>query len=186
MSQRLFLPLVVLAIAAFSYWLSGTQSDKARDKSPAAAYNPNAFMEGVITRVMDKNGLPRYELRSPRLTHYPQDNRTRMEQPQITLFRPDDRYWQLRADSATAFQGDDEILLQGQVLVQRPEATGSPGFELRTSELIVYPQLDRAETQALTTVHSASGELQAEGMRADFNTETVQLLSHVRGHYESN
>lgn len=182
--SRLFLPLVVLTIAALSYWLSGTQTDKAKDVSSTVQDNPDAFMEEVVTRVMDPEGLPRYELRSPRLTHYPLDNRTQMEQPRITLFRPHQGHWQLEAESATALQGDDELQLHGKVLIQRVGADQATELEIQTSELHVYPEQDMAETQALTTLSHATGKIQSQGMRAYFKEENLQLLSQVRGHYE--
>jgi lipopolysaccharide export system protein LptC len=181
---RFFLPLLVLSIAGLSIWLLGTQKEQPKEARRAMQTNPDAYMEGVVSRVMDKEGRLRYELHTPRMVHYPLDDRTEIDRPHLTLFRPDERNWQVDAENATALRGDEEIQLHGEVWIRRAGDAQSPPLDIRTRELFVYPEQEFAKTREQAILTSPNGELRSQGMQAYFEEEKLQLLSQVRGRYE--
>jgi lipopolysaccharide export system protein LptC len=181
---RFFLPLLVLSIAGLSVWLLGTQKEKPKEARRAEQTSPDAYMEGVVSRVMDKQGQLRYELHTPHMVHYPLDDRTEIAKPHLVLFRPHERDWQMDAEYATALQGNEEIQLHGNVWIRRAGDAQAPPLDIHTRELIVYPEREFAETREEAVLTSPNGELRSRGMQAYFEEEKLQLLSQVRGRYE--
>lgn len=76
------------------------------------------FLSQVKYRVMAKSGKLDYELRSPYLQHFKQQDISRLETPEIRIFRNQEP-WQIQADSAELFHQEnilefiDNVRLQG-------------------------------------------------------------------------
>jgi lipopolysaccharide export system protein LptC len=188
MPQKLLLPLIVAVIAGLSAWLLSYERPEEKGAVATVTDTPDSFVEDVVSRTMDKQGYPRYELRALRLDHYRDDNRTEVQRPYLTVFRPGGRIWTVAADTGTALQNGDEILLHGQVVVRQPEDAAQPAgaaeVEIRTREVVVWPQEEFAETDQPATLVHPEGRVQAVGLHAYFRQERLQLLSQVRGEYE--
>lgn len=70
--------------------------------------NIDYFLSQIKYRVMAKSGKLDYELRSPYLQHFKQQDISRLESPEIRIFRNQEP-WQMQADSAE-LQHQENIL----------------------------------------------------------------------------
>ncbi len=190
MWHKLTFPLVIAALA----WLSAEWLWEQEAEAPVAApladvETPDAFMEGVVMRTMNMQGQPRYEMRAVRAVHYTQDDRTEFDTPFITFYRPDGKLWTLAAEQGRASDGDQDILLSGEVLMRRPQNPAQPAgpaeMEVFTRELRILSDREYAETDQPTTIVHAYGRVDAVGMKVWFKQERLQLLSQVKGIYAS-
>jgi LPS export ABC transporter protein LptC len=60
----------------------------------------------------------------------------------------------------------------------------SSPLHIVTSDLQVKPDDEIAETDNEATITSDEFLINAVGMKADFNNDTLELRSRVRGHYD--
>ena len=188
MPQKLLFPLLVAVIAGLSYWLLSFELPEGVTLVARTPDSPQSFMEDIRLRAMSEQGYPRFELQAARMTHYADDKRTEVEQPFLTVFRPSGEIWTVAAESGTALNEDEQVLLHGAVVVRHPTDPGRPEggatLEIRTRELVVRPREEFAQTDQFTTIVRPEGRVEAVGMKANFPQERVQLLSQVRGVYE--
>ena len=140
-------------------------------------------------RTMNVQGQLRHEMRATRAVHYTQDDRTEFDTPFITFYRPDGKLWTLAAEQGRASNGDQDILLSGEVLMRRPQnpaqPTGPAEMEIFTRELRIHSDREYAETDQPTTIVHTYGHVDAVGMKVWFKQERLQLLSQVKGIYAS-
>lgn len=188
MPQKLLLPLLVTIVAALSYWLHTFEQPEGTAAVGHAPDSPQSFMDGIHLRAMSEQGYPRFELQAARMAYYADDKRTEVEQPFLTVFRPSGQIWTAAAERGTALNGDEQVLLHGQVVVRQPVDPARPGgaaeLEIRTRELSVFPRQELAQTKQFTTIVRPEGRVEAVGMNVYFPQERLQLLSQVRGVYE--
>jgi lipopolysaccharide export system protein LptC len=188
MPQKLLFPLLVTVIAGLSYWLLSFELPEGVTLVARSPDSPQSFMEDIRLRAMNEQGFPRFELQAASMVRYADDKRTDVEQPFLTVFRPNGEVWTAQAESGTAVNDDELVTLHGAVVVRHPTDPGRPEgaatLEIRTRELVVRPREEFAQTDQLTTLVRPEGRVEAVGMKAYFPQERVQLLSQVRGTYE--
>lgn len=188
MPQKLLLPLLVAVVAGLSYWLNSFEQPGAAAVVAYAPDSPQSFMDGIQVRAMSEQGYPRFELQAARMAYYADEKRTEVEQPFLTVFRPGGQIWTAAAERGTALNGDEQVLLNGRVVVRQPvdpaRPEGAAALEIRTRDLSVFPRQERAQTDQFTTIVRPEGRVQAVGMNVYFPQERLQLLSQVRGVYE--
>ncbi len=76
------------------------------------------YLSKVTYRVMAKSGNLDYELRSPYLQHFKQEDISRIDLPEIDIFR-NDQHWQVKAKTAEIRHQQNTLLLIDNVLMQR-------------------------------------------------------------------
>ena len=141
----------------------------------------DGFISGAVSVEYDEQGLPKQQLTSKRMTHYPVSDKTLLETPEVILFRQDRAPVLIQAEEGEVGPDNIEIFLRDQVAVVEQEPQG---FSLETDYLRLVPDNDFAETDAAVTLRSKSGETKANGMKAYLAEDRLQLLEKVRGFYE--
>ena len=192
MWRKWFTPLLVSVLAGLSYWLF---SEQPKDKTHTVSRDnrsADTFMENFTTRILNAEGKPRYEVQAASMVHYPYDDHSEFTAPQFIVHQSDGGRWHITAEQGQAQDGTEQILLQGNVVItqqgkpdlQTTDEEAAAKLELRTSELLIRPDEEYAETQQLATIRRGRGTLQSLGLRAYFGEERMQLLSQVVGRYE--
>jgi lipopolysaccharide export system protein LptC len=146
----------------------------------------DAFMENFTTRQLDAQGKTQYELQARYMAHFPADNHSEFQVPHLTLYRDSGERWTLQSESALAENGDERITLQGTVHIQQhPLDVRRQGVLIDTRELRVLPTASYAETGELAEISQGIHKMTAVGLQAYFDEDRLQLLSQVRGLYET-
>lgn len=187
-ARKTFLPLLLLTLAVLSVWLFQDQPDKGPSVTPQSQAAPDSFMENFTTQTMDANGRPQYQLRAARMAHFADDNRSELTQPHFTAYRPGGQRWTVAAESGQALGGTEQILLNGEVIIERhPAVTAPANLQIRTRDVRVRPADDYAETDEATTIVQGAGTqlatLNTLGLQVHFREGQLYLLSQVRGAY---
>lgn len=131
---------------------------------------------------LDAAGLPERRLTAQRLRHYPDDGSSELDDPVLVVYSDDGPPLHARSARAWINARGDEILLEQEVRLERAATAQSAPIELRTSELLVLPKVDYAETGRLVEIERAQDWITAtEGMRAWLgNTTRIQLFGRAR------
>ena len=176
--QTVLLLLLVLVVIA-SGWYQYRQDD-GRQQTPVSATGHDAFVSGMDLRVMDVNGRLQYHVKAASMLHYPHVTRIDLVQPVVHLTREDGTVWHITSEHGQTTESGDRIWLLGEVDIQRPATGKSGSLRIRTSDLLVQPDAELAETDNATSITAESYRIDATGLKADFRNRQLQLRSRVR------
>lgn len=171
--------LVAALLAALTLWLDQlVQSGSAQPRVPGS--EPDFVVHDVSATQTGADGRPRHVLKATRMTHYPSDDTTVLEQPRLSHFRDASMEVQARAEKATLSGDGRTVLMSGDVLLVR-SAYGTQGeLTLRTEELTVLPEEGFARTSMPVTLTSPTSRTDAVGLEFDYDRRRLTLQSNVR------
>src|SRR5690606_4297773 len=100
-----------------------------------APEEPDYVIESFVARALDARGEPRYVLSAERLTHYPADDTAHLVAPVLVQHLPDGVRVTTRAETGVMPGDGSEILMRGDVRVERTTRGASAGDEIRAREM---------------------------------------------------
>lgn len=176
--------LVAVTLALLSYaWL---QRIAALDGATGAAKTrlPDYWMDGVSRTLIDANGEVEAVLNAIRMTHYPDDDSTELEQPRLALYNGDDSPWLVNAESGWVSGDGTVVRLDGAVEIFRLDGKGERRYEVLTANVRLLPRERYAETEEPAVITGPATQTHAVGLRANLSRNRLQLLNRVRTVYE--
>lgn len=177
--------LGILAIlAALSTWLLSTVESSLRDEAVPHTEAPPLYMDHFLATRMNAQGTREYTLASPHMVQLPDRQGTRLEQPEMTVFKDQITTWMIHAEHAWIAPDDELIRLEQAVSIERPASSGKPPMTITTRNLLLRPEQGIAETIEPARMETPGGLVTAEGLKAYLHTEQLELLSKVRGIHE--
>jgi len=187
--NRFRTPLMVMLAAGLalgSFWvLEVVRKDNSESAPTTTRSAPDYYIEKFDFVRMSEAGQPRYKISGAKLTHYPLDNSSEIEQPVVNRLEKDRPPMMIRADRARLEDDNSKIHMYGNVNVDRPATPMAQYFHLKSEYLLVLPDDDIVETDR--PVHIVLGEsiLDGSGMYANNATREFRLSSQVRGTYRA-
>ena len=175
--------LTFFMITACSVFLWSTYFLKQQPTLPLVDNIPDAFMEDVVTTILDKEGNPKLEITTPKMVHFSKEDTTRLLTPHLTLYRDSPEPWYITSQYAKAWQGIENVNFWQDVNIQHAADEKSPQTTIKTSTLTVHPNQRTAQTDAPITLLQPNMTVNAVGMFADMNSGDIKLLSNTRGEY---
>lgn len=185
---RGILSLTGLALlAGLSYGLLRWVESELRQPAPVESHEPVLIIERFRAVHLNVAGLRESIIEAPRLAQLPNNLGTRIEQPVLDWYQPDGqtREWRLQAEQGWVAADQQSVRLEGEVKMVRTADSGKPPMTITTRDVWVRPEEHYAETAAPTRAVTPHGEFRAVGVRAWLDQERLELLSEVRGVYES-
>jgi lipopolysaccharide export system protein LptC len=161
-------------------WFLDRQGDT-RQPAGVSATGPDSFVEDIDLAVMDENGHLQYRVRAEHMTHFPNDDTLRLRRPDINIAQTDGTIWQIKSERGETTTAGDRLWLLGKVDVHRPETATGNAIHVLTSDLLVKPEEEVAETANAATITGDGYVINAIGLKASFRTRVLELLSRVRG-----
>jgi lipopolysaccharide export system protein LptC len=187
MKDRLisWLPLLpLLLLLAATYWLNKQVQPAAPAANANLRHDPDYIISNFTATSLDTQGKTRFTMSAQKMWHYPDDDSTHMEAPQLLSMlagRPPMRTSALRG---TVSSKGDEVFLYDDVLIVRPAYAAQSELKVSTNYLHAIPDQDLVDTDHLVTVTNATTSMQAVGMELNNKARTVKLLSRVKSTYE--
>ena len=176
--------LAVLAIAAtFTWWLQHLVDPLATPTERAVRHDADYTMETFTVTEMDAGGETQYRLTAESMEHYADDGSARLIKPQLRFFSRTRAPWTLVAEEGTVSANSNEIRLNGAVLIERPASATQASLRLTTSNVLIHPHDEVAETHEHVMLQDSLSTMRAVGMRVQMKDEHVRLLSQVQGRY---
>jgi len=176
--------LVIVITGGLLTWAVFFIAQSTTQTVSASSPNIDTFMENVTAVVLDQQGNPRLKLVTPKMIHYPANDTTEMVAPEFDLYRHSPQPWHINAKHGKAQQGIEKIDLWDEVVIHHPADIQHPSTLIQTPALTIYPSQQTAETKEAITIQQPNLIVHAIGMKADLNTDTLQLLSQAKGEYE--
>lgn len=179
------LALILVIIAAITYWALDRLTEDDLTKLGELAHYPDYYMENFTTLTMNQNGKPKNRLYADYMAHYPDDNTSELHQPKLEIFRENKQPINVRSDMGWVTSNNDVILLKGNVYLHQNDNDGRLKMELLAEDAKVLVDEKYAETDKPTTLISRKSTTTSVGMRAYLQEQRLEFLSHVRTTIES-
>lgn len=151
------------------------------NEQPAAAGEPDLYMEKAAITQYGADGTVRYRLLSSEVRHYEDERLTRLVAPTMTLYRAPQAPWFARSNEGLVHdtdtvdgKRDEAILLRDDVHLEQREPNR---IEISSPTLYVYPDRQFAETDQPVIIDTTAGRTHAVGMSGDLNTSLLKLSS---------
>ncbi len=171
---------ILVVIAGAILWYNSTP---AKPKKLALENDYDAFATHVISTQFSSTGNKRYELITPRLNHYKQENKTYAVTPKLYLYNSENDKWQITAEYALATHGEALIDFIEHVDISGADTNNHKNTQLLTEKISYSPEKNMATTDAPVTIVQPGSIIHATGMNVDFNTGNVTLKSKISGSY---
>jgi lipopolysaccharide export system protein LptC len=174
--------LLLLLVTVSGWFLFQQQTSLQRET--VSATGPDAFVKDMNLKVMNEQGQLAYRVKAQTMQHYPNDERFTLEQPDIKILQANGDIWRIKSEHGEATEAADIIWLLGAVDIKRLPTETSSQLHIVTTDLLVKPDDEVAETENEATITSDEFLINAVGMKADFSKDTLELKSRVRGRYD--
>lgn len=188
-SQRLRLRLLIalaVILALGSFWLLEILRERSAPPQPATVRSaPDYYVQQFSFIRMTEQGLPRYRIAGNKLVHFPLDNSSEFEQPEINRLEQDKPPMMIRADRARIEDDDSKTHMHGNVILDRPATPMAQYFHLESEYLLVLPDDDIVQTDQPVHILFGQSVLDGTGMYANNATREFRLSSKVRGTYRA-
>jgi lipopolysaccharide export system protein LptC len=184
-ASSLFPLLLILAVAAASFWLERAVQAPERDNSGKTRHDPDFIAEDFGITKMDATGKPEYILSAERMQHYPDDETTSVVAPRLVQRHDNANPVVIRADRGLIVKKGEEASFYGSVVVVREAGRGQSELRVQTEYLQVVPDRDLARTDKPVIITEGRSRLSGVGMEFNNRTRQFALQSQVRGTFDA-
>lgn len=185
MSLRIKVIIMLLALAVISAatynWLSNDPDLLINNR---AAHYPDYYMENFSTLTMEQDGQPKNKLYADYMAHYPDDDTIELTRPRLEIYKPDKPPMIITSDKGWVTSNNKVILLSGDVDLWQDDQDGLRELEINTADVRVLLDQDYAETDKHATIKKQNTVVDADGVRAYFKHNRLELLDNVYGKIE--
>jgi lipopolysaccharide export system protein LptC len=174
----------LLAVALLTGWLVQDQGILT-EQAPPSPRGPDLFVNGMDLKIIGEDGNVHYRVQASRMEHYPYDDHSDLTDPFMQVFSQQQAIWDARSERGRVADQGDTVWLLGRAVINRPEVAGERALNVVTSDLMVKPQSDTAETTAAAVIQSGVYRIEGVGMLANFRENRLDLHSRVRGRIDA-
>ena len=176
MNARLALLLLLMLAVATGWFLQKPQSGS--PVATAREQGPDMFADQIEVTIMNESGRPVYHITADYLIHSPDTDRFDLDRPFIELKRAAGDSWNITSERGQMTDEGDELWFLGKVNIHRQ---GSKPLHIQTSDLLVKPNEELAETEYKVSITAPQYKINAIGLKADFRKDLLEFRSRVRG-----
>jgi lipopolysaccharide export system protein LptC len=180
-TNTLFSVALVAGLAALTWWLERAVQAPAGSAPNALEHDPDFIVERFTATSLDKTGRPESGLTARRMTHYPDDETTELEEPRLVQFREQGPPVRISAERGTVTKDGEEVRLYGNVLVMREATKARPALQMETTYLQVFPKQDIARTPEAVVITEGASRLTGVGLEYNTKTRQLELKARVNG-----
>jgi len=178
----LLVPLLLLVLVARNYVEDTPEPTTAESTINMQATESDYYLEDFVTQKFSAEGAIEYEVSGNTLLHYPEDDRSEILKPDVTLHRPPVT-WQVVSEKGLLVKDPETFTLQGDVRVERT-VENQATVQILTKDLSIETQSNLLSTASKVTIDAPTWQLEATGLQSSLDSGTLNLLSNVKGHYE--
>lgn len=170
--------------AALTFWLDRVVEPPPPKRDGSTRHDPDIIVENFSALRLGENGQPHFALAAVKMTHYPDDETTRLDRPHLTRFSSTTAPLHALAQRGTVSKDGEETYLYDNVQVIREAYDSKSEMVLHTSFLHVIPSKELAVTDQPVTIDDAHTHITGVGLKLDSKTRQFQILSRVKVRYE--
>ncbi len=177
--------LVFTTLALFSRWLVNNKAEPVTAANADTRSLIDYQLEQFNIKSYGSDGKLLYSLSAPKMSRHALTAETRIVQPRLLWpQRGENRKITLKANNATITGDLGVISLRGKVIV-RSRANEQQTVIIRTESLDFHQENRMVSTDAEVNIEAPGVKLNAVGMIAQLEEETITLKQQVSGQYET-
>ena len=176
MNTRLALLLLLMLAVATGWFLQKPQNGG--PNATVRKQGPDMFADQVEVTIMNESGQLVYYITADHLTHSPDTDRFDLDRPFIEFKRAAGDSWNITSERGQMTDNGDELWFLGKVNIHRK---GSKPLHIQTTDLLVKPDEELAETEYAVSISAPQYKINAIGLKADFRKDLLEFRSRVRG-----
>ena len=178
--RRTLFWLVVLVIAAaitqlLVWWLKPPPKPVAIVGPPRSSYELDHF----TLHAFGQDGKLAFTMTAPHLARREGNDSLYVNAPQYYFVASDGSEWNGTSQYAWVSADNNTVKLIGKVDMRRPPTPKISEAEIHTADATVWTQDKRMATAAPSVIQEPGSILRGVGMKADFDTRSLDLLSDV-------
>ncbi|MBU0498569.1 MAG: LPS export ABC transporter periplasmic protein LptC [Gammaproteobacteria bacterium] len=183
--ENLLWTCLFIGLALFTWWLNSEDQAKQPARVAKEGHFPDHYAENLVATEMSELGFPARSLTAQRMVHYADDSSSEFVRPRMTVFEGEKPPWVIRSSNGWMSGNGVDLLLQGEVDIDREAGEGVRPAHLTTRDLRVNTETEFAQTERPVFVISLNDKVESVGMQAWLKAPMrVQLQSKVKGRYE--
>lgn len=180
--------IILLTCLFLVFWDSPPDTFLSQEpEAPHAATYPSNIVHNTVRRRFDENGQLSSVFVASETRFYQINPKKRtakdyadLTEPKLTLHSADKPPTTIASNTGKARNNGNLVQLWGDVHIWQTDSLGQSS-ELTTPYLVVKPEQQYAETDKPVIITSPGNTTNAVGMKAYLQTDTIKLLSNVRG-----
>ncbi|MEA3251262.1 MAG: LPS export ABC transporter periplasmic protein LptC [Pseudomonadota bacterium] len=140
---------------------------------------PDYYLEDATLTRFDATGTAYQRLETPRLTHTPTDDVTRLQAPDARLVDDRGRVWLASADTGRLGANANPLKLSGNAQLQAPEQ----GWKINSEVLIYDAETGHAWSESEAVLRKFQQRVRGDRFDAWLDSGQMQLNGNVRGYH---
>lgn len=172
--------LLLAVVAAASYWYS-REIRRPTLRTPPTPGTPAFIVDRVVLTQFDASGRGRYKLFAERLSYFDENDDIELAGPRLVSLRPDEPQVQATSTRARVTNAGEQVLMQGDVVVQRAAGAGRPRLEIRTARMTIVPDLEHFSSDVPVLIEQGDMRLSGAAMDYDNLKRVLQVDGELRG-----
>ena len=178
-------PMIVVAVlAALTFWLDRVVQIVPWIDTRGFAHDPDYIVENFKAMAFDHQGQPWHQIEAKRMTHYMDDDTTRLDHPVYTQYSADRPPVTVNSQRALVTPDGSHVYFLDDVRMVRAADEARAPMVLTTEYLQVTPDAHRVQTDRGVTVRQAGSSIQAGAMLAEGEDVVVRFSQKVKSVYE--
>lgn len=182
MNARVYAVTALLLLAAASFWLRDTAPEDPSNPQQRPLNDGYYVLDALISDT-NETGQLIYSLRAARIDHVPADGSVQLTDLSVLYSGDAQDNWNIEARRGFMGAARDHLQLRGDVRISSARADELQPTTIRTEQLDLDINRNVASSEQTVRIQLGDGELTANGMTADLNAKTIDLLADVRGSF---
>ena len=185
-----FFNLILLGLAFLSFVLLFLVKSTEYIADPLKAYlekKPQEYMTSAFVTIFTEDGMLKNELSAKYWAYLPAKKKSTFSTPHLTIYKPDGSLWHIDAQKGEALQPSigtiEKIILQNEVVLNRPRSVSADPIQVNTEEVDYYPKRQYAENDKFVKMNKPGLTITGIGLRAFLENGAVELLNNVKTSY---
>ncbi|CAH1076406.1 LPS export ABC transporter periplasmic protein LptC [Candidatus Nitrotoga sp. 1052] len=175
--------LLLLLLLAAAYWLNQQVQPLPFTPDSSKRHDPDFIVSKFVATTLNEQGKPRFVMAAKKMLHYPDNDSTYLESPELTSFDSDHPPMHIYAHNGMVSGKGEEIFLRDDVKIVRTASATQREMTFTTTYLHVIPDRGLAETDQPVTMIDGRNTVHAVGMKFDNKARIVKLLAQVKSEY---
>ena len=183
----LYLPVLLMGLLAFLTYglLRSTPQPEAPMPELAPRHVPDYTMGRVVLQQFQADGKPRARLQALAVSHYPDTQTLRFENPVLLWYTPQGDETAAKAVHGESNADGSEVRLWGDVRIERKaaaqgKAPTGPGLVVQTQSLFLDARRERMSTDQSVQLQRGNDRMEGQRLQYDHLTQQLDLSGKVR------
>ena len=183
-ATRLFPLLLMLALAALTFWLDRSVRQEEGVHPSLRRHDPDYVVENLRHTRFDAQGTVESTLAAAKMIHYPDDDSTELIAPRVVQSKPNEPRVTLTAERGVLSQDGEEVFLYDNVQLVREGGADRSETRMHASFMHVVRARSLVRTDRDVVITEDNRELSGRGLEYHNDSRQLYLRERVRGRFE--